>query len=138
MGERHVIAGAPRGEPLPAGDVGIRVRIPLSGTPSPHWAELFTSALTQGLIRHPGASRVRLKRVVQGGELVLEGVQDANAGELGSALRAAVGSANARSDRPAAKAGPCNVDQEEADRIAAALDLHDDREAPELGAGRDR
>ena len=126
MAEQHVIAGPARGEPLPAGSVGVRIRIPLSGTPSSHWSELFEAALAMRLLRHPGTSRLRLDRAVQGGELVLEGVEDASA-DLGAAVREAVDAANAgmrRSERPPP---PGNVAHAEADRIAAALGLEDAR-----------
>jgi hypothetical protein len=132
MAERHVIAGPPRGEPLPAGHVGARVRVPLSGTPSSAWAEAFTAALSTRLTGHRGVSHLRLAHAVQGGELVLEGVQLADASHLGSAVRAAIGAANAGRER--AERGPeaDNMEQEEADRIAAALDLTDDRDVIEL------
>ncbi len=134
MSERHVIAGPPRGEPLPAGRVGIRARVPLSGTPSSAWSELFTASLTTRLVGHRGASHLQLAHVVQGGELVLEGVRDADASQLGSAIRAAIGTANAGLKRAERRGRPCNVDQAEADRIAGLLDLADDREAVELDA----
>ena len=127
MAEQHVIAGPARGEPLPAGSVGVRIRIPLSGTPSSHWSELFEAALAMRLLRHPGTSRLRLDRAVQGGELVLEGVEDAEAPMLGPVLREAVEATNravARCERPEPRR---NMDQERADHIAAKLHLTDER-----------
>jgi len=132
MAERHVIAGPARGEPLAAGRVGIRARVPLSGTPSSAWSEVFTAALATRLMGHRGASHLQLAHAVQGGELVLEGIRDADASQLGSAVRAAVGAANAGVERAERRGRPCNVEQAEADRIAALLELADDREATQL------
>ena len=44
--EQHAIVGPARGEPRAAGAVGARIRVPLSGTPSPRWAEALRSHLT--------------------------------------------------------------------------------------------
>jgi hypothetical protein len=85
-------------------------------------------------VGHPGVSRLQLAHAVHDGELVLEGVEDADASHLGSAVRAAVGAANAGMKRAERPARPCNVDQSEADRIAAALGLADDRDATPLEA----
>lgn len=132
MAERHVIAGPARGEPLPAGRVGVRARVPLSGTPSSAWANAFTAALTTRLTGHRGVSHMRLAHVVHGGELVLEGLEAEDATYIGSAVRAAVGAANAGRERAEGPPAELNTDQEEADRIAAALGLGDDREATAL------
>ena len=45
MSETHQIAGAPRGEPLAAGRVGARVRVPLTGAPSPRWSRALCGHL---------------------------------------------------------------------------------------------
>ena len=39
MSEHHEIIGQARGEPRAAGCVGVRVRVRLSGCPSPRWSQ---------------------------------------------------------------------------------------------------
>lgn len=122
MGEEHHIAGVARGEPLRFGQVGIRVRLPLSGTPSPQWSAVFGANLATRLAGRHAVGHMRLGRVVQGGDIVLEGVEPDTAGCLGDALRGAIGAAN-RAGARREKAPPFrrNLDQAEADRIAQTL-----------------
>jgi len=127
VAEQHLIAGAARGEPLPAGRSGVRIRVPLSGTPSSRWSELFEGALAMRLLRQPGTSRLRLNRAVQGGELVLEEIDETSAERLGTAIREAVAAANEGMRRAERPPSPSNMAQPEADRIAAALGLEDAR-----------
>jgi hypothetical protein len=127
MEERHCIAGAARGEPLPEGRVGARVRVPLSGTPSPDWSRLMTAHLTASLVSHGPVGHLCLGQAVQGAEIVLEGVEDAEAARLGQALREAVDAANRAIDRLERPPARGNMDQRHADRVAAALGLADER-----------
>jgi hypothetical protein len=124
MGEIHNIAGPPRAEPLGSGRVGARVRIPLTGTPSPHWSRIVTARLSAALTGHPAVGHLAITDIVQGAELVLEGVEAAEAGRLGPAISQALAAAN-REVRPGDSAVPtANMSQEEADEIAHRIELH--------------
>lgn len=95
MSEDHHIVGEPRGEPLPAGRVGIRVLVPLSGSPSRRWSRDLSARLTTELTgRHPAIGHLRLNDVVHGDHIVLEGVEDRDTGQLADALRRAVEATN--------------------------------------------
>jgi hypothetical protein len=127
MGERHHIVAAARGEPLAEGRVGARVRVPLSGMPSPDWSRLMTAHLTASLVNHGPVGHLSVSEAVQGAEIVLEGVEDAEAPRLGAALREAVDAANQATERRACPPGRCNMSQGHADRVAASLGLGDER-----------
>lgn len=94
MAEQHRITGEARGEPLPAGRVGVRVRIPLSGCPSARWSRALSARLSNELVGHAAVGHLRLNDVVQGDELVLEGVEEREATGLAQALRRAVDATN--------------------------------------------
>src|SRR5215213_7076244 len=94
MGETYQLIGAVRGEPLAAGRVGARLRVPLTGTPGPHWSRAFSSYLAQDLTGHCAVGHLHLNDVVQGSELVLEGVEPGEAPALGECLERAVDAAN--------------------------------------------
>lgn len=118
MGEVHHIAGPPHAEPLPAGRVGARVRIPLTGTPSPRWSRIVTARLSGALLGHPAIGHLAMANLVQGSDLVLEGVEEDEAERLGDAITDALNAANrdvqpGRSDQPA-----WNMTQDQADGIA--------------------
>jgi hypothetical protein len=127
MEERHHIAGPASGEPLPEGRVGARVRIPLSGTPSPEWSRVMTAHLTASLVNHGPVGHLCVSEAVQGAEIVLEGVEDAEAARLGQALREAVDAANSATDRREPPPARANMDQGRADRVAADLGLGNER-----------
>ena len=123
MAEHHEIAGRPRGEPLPEGRTGARVVVPLSGTPSPRWSRALAAQLTRRLIGRSAGRGLEVGGLVQGSNVVLEGVRDeADARQLGSALRDSVQAVNQAADRTERPLPPANMAQEQADRIAAALD----------------
>ncbi len=128
MSEQHHITAPARGEPLTEGRVGARVRVPLSGAPSAAWAKLMTGHLTASLVGHGPVGHLQCGGSVRGAEIVLEGVEDAEAERLGDALREAVDAANRAIERLAPPAKPRNMDQARADRVAAGLGL------PEQGA----
>jgi hypothetical protein len=95
MSEQHRIVGAPHGEPLPEGRVGVRVRLPLSGCPSSRWSHDLRARLTNELVGHPAVGHLHLNDLVQGDELVLEGVEEREAPLLWEALRRALDATNA-------------------------------------------
>ena len=117
MFEQHHVAGVPRGEPLSADSVGIRIRVPLSGTPSARWSRVVSAHLVTELAGHPAVGHLRVDRVVQGAELVLEGVEASEADCLGAVLGRAIAAANRAVERPDVPAVG-NVSREEAERIA--------------------
>lgn len=125
MAETYNIAGPPHGEPLAAGHVGARVRIPLSGTPSPRWSRVLSARLATALVGHPAIGHLRLSSLVQGADIVLEGVEPAEAGQLGPALLSAIGAANSdgQSSQQAAETAARNMSQDEADDIAGLIHL---------------
>ena len=123
MSEHHHITAPARGEPLTKGRVGARVRVPLSGAPSAAWAQLMTGHLTASLVGHGPVGHLQCGGSVQGTEIVLEGVEDAEAERLGEALREAVDAANRAATRLEPPAKPRNMDQARADRVAADLGL---------------
>jgi hypothetical protein len=116
MSEHHRIVGAPHGEPLPKGRVGVRVCVPLSGCPSSRWSLDLRARLTNELVGHPAVGHLRLNDLVQGDQIVLEGVEEREAPLLSQALRRAIDATNA-----ACAVGPKpsgNVPTPEADAIA--------------------
>jgi hypothetical protein len=127
MSERHHIAAPARGEPLPHGRVGARVRVPLSGTPTPAWSRLMCGHLAATLVGHGPVGHLHVDEIVQGAEIVLEGVEDEEAARLGDALREAVDAANRASERLERPVVRFNMDQEHADRVAAEMGLRDER-----------
>jgi hypothetical protein len=115
--ESHHMTGGACGEPLAPGQVGARVRVPLTGTPSAEWSRAFTAHLTQHLTGHHHVGHLHLDHVVQGSDLVLDGVEDPEAGALGTCLHRAVEAANGacHDDRPSE---PGNMSRQQADAIA--------------------
>jgi hypothetical protein len=95
MTERHSIAGPARGEPLPAGRVGVRLRIPLSGSPSPRWSRDLSARLTVEVTGHAAVGHLRVNNIVQGQEIVLEGVESAEAASIAGAVERSVDATNA-------------------------------------------
>jgi hypothetical protein len=116
MSETHQIAGTPRGEPLAAGRVGARVRVPLTGAPSPRWSRALGAQLANQLSGHTAVGHLRLGELVQGSDLVLEGVEEGEAPALGECLERAVAATNAcaAADPPPS----ANMPQAAADAIA--------------------
>ena len=115
MSEIHRIV-AVRGEPLSAGRVGVRVRVRLSGCPSVRWSHALRARLAGELVGQRAVGYLKLNELVQGDELVLEGVEPSAVQALASTLRLAVDATNrTHTEEPA---GPTNVAQEEADAIA--------------------
>jgi hypothetical protein len=119
MTERHQIVGSASGEPLPDGRVGVRVRIPLSGCPSPRWSRDLSARLANELLGHAAVGYLRLNHIVHGDEIVLEGVEEREAPLLSDALARAVTSTNAACPTEPERAG--NVPQPRADAIASEI-----------------
>ena len=107
------------GEPLPAGSVGVRVRVRLSGCPSRRWSRDVSARLANELVGHAAVGHLRLDELVQGDQIVLEGVEESEAPALAAALERVVDATN---QAPAAEqsAAP-NVAQEQADAIAEQI-----------------
>ena len=66
-----------RGEPLAADRVGVRVRVQLSGCPSGRWSRDVSARLAGELVCHAAVGHLRLNEIVQGDQIVLEGVRRA-------------------------------------------------------------
>ena len=120
MSEDHQIVGESRGEPLPAGRVGVRVRLKLSGCPSPRWSSALGANLYKELVGDTAVGHLRLDEIVQGDEIVLDGVEESEAPTLATTLRRAVDATN---EMVASKVdSTANVAQERADGIARQVD----------------
>jgi hypothetical protein len=119
MPEDHQIVGESHAEALPVGRVGVRVRLQLSGSPSGRWSSALSANLYREFIGHAAVGHLRLDQIVQGDEIVLDGVEESEAPTLAGTLRRAVDATNktlVRDIEPAA-----NVAQEEADAIARQI-----------------
>ena len=122
MGETHQMIGEVHGEPLAAGQVGARVRVPLTGTPGPHWSRAFTAYLMQDLAGHGHIGHLHLNHVVQGRDLVLDGVEESEAEALGACLHRAVDAANGACANDGAP-DPPNMSPREAAAIAERVKI---------------
>jgi hypothetical protein len=128
MSEDHRIISPPRGEPRSPGDVGVRVRVQLSGRPSRRWSRHLAAQLTLELAGNPSTSRLRVNvtDLVQGDDdIVLDGVEDRDTTTLAAALRHAVDAANRTQGDNADQ--PTNVTQRDADRVASHIPLSEAR-----------
>jgi hypothetical protein len=107
------------GEPLPAGSVGVRVRVRLSGCPSRRWSRNVSARLANELVGHAAVGHLRLNELVQGDQIVLEGVEESEAPALAVALERVVDATN---QAPAAEqSAAANAAQEQADAIAEQI-----------------
>jgi hypothetical protein len=137
MSENYRIISSPRGEPRAVGDTGVCVRVQVSGYPSRRWSRDLGARLTTELAGHPSAAhlRVNVDDLVQGNEIVLDGVEDYDAAGLADALRRAVDGANhACAEEP--DRAP-NVTQGEADAVASHMPLGESRQPAITDAGHD-
>src|SRR3954452_20355254 len=101
MAEQQSIVGPARGEPLPVGRVGVRLRIPLSGAPSGRWSRDLSARLTAEFTGHRNVGHLVLNDAVQGHEIVLDGVEAGEAEALADVVERAVEATNrACSDAP--------------------------------------
>jgi hypothetical protein len=123
MAERHTVVGPARGEPLPVGQVGVSLRMPLSGAPSRRWSRDLSARLTAEFTGHPNVGHLVLNDVVRGHEIVLDGVEAGEADALANAVERAVEATN----RACADAPDDSVPmkpREEADAIARTVAEH--------------
>jgi hypothetical protein len=120
MPERHSIAGPASGAPLATGQVGARVRVPLDSPPSPRWSRSLAAHLAADLTGHPAVGHLRLDAVVQGADVVLEGVEPAEAELLGPVLRGAIEAANASCAEDEAGPAP-NMARGQAEDVARTV-----------------
>lgn len=116
MPEDHQIVGESHGEPLPTGRVGVRVRLQLSGCPSGRWSSALSANLYREFVGHAAVGHLRLDGIVQGDEIVLDGVEESEAPTLAGTIQRAVDATNKALTREAAPTA--NVAQEDADAIA--------------------
>jgi hypothetical protein len=130
MSEDYRIISRPRGEPRLLGDAGVRIRVQLSGRPSRRWSHDLCARLAIELVRHPAATHLRMKvdELVQGDEIVLEGVEDRDTATLAVAVQRAVDAAN-RACAVEVDRAP-NVSQSEADAVAGHIPLNESGQAP--------
>ena len=123
MSEDYLIVSRARGEPLPEGCTGVRVRVQLSGCPSQRWSRDLAAQLSRELVGHAAVGHLRLdvNDIVQADQIVLEGVEQREAPALGDALERAVDAANRAST--AVPNPPPNMAQKEADDIARTIEI---------------
>ncbi len=135
--EDYRIISSARGEPRALGDVGVCVRVKLSGCPSRRWSRDMGARLTGELLGHPSAAhlRVNVDELVHGDEIVLDGVEDRDTAGLAGALQRAVDGAN-RADIPEAVRVP-NVTQREANAVASHMLVEEPRPAVITDASND-
>ena len=125
MSEHYEIIDQARGEPRAAGCVGVLVRVQLSGRPSRRWSQVLGGRLPTALAGHAavGHLRININEIVQGDQIVLEGVESSEAPALGQQLQRAVDCANeAATGEPNRER---NVAQREADTIAGQISVHE-------------
>ena len=99
MTEDHQIVGESHGEPLPAGRVGVRVQLQLSGCPSGRWSNTLSANLYTEFLGHPAVGHLRLDEIVQGDQIVLDGVEASEAPTLAGTLRRAVDATTRRAHK---------------------------------------
>lgn len=116
MTEDHQIVGESHGEPLPVGRVGVRVRLQLSGCPSGRWSNALGANLYTEFLGHSAVGHLRLDEIVQGDQIVLDGVEASEAPTLAGTLRRAVDATNKACTQDVAP--NANVAQGDADAIA--------------------
>lgn len=121
MSEHYEIISPARGEPRPDGCVGVRIRVQLSGFPSRRWSYVLAGRLVRELTGHAavGHLRINVDDIVQGDEVVLDGVEPSEAPALGTPLLRAVDAANRAATEQ--RDPPRNVAQPVADAIAGQL-----------------
>ena len=131
MSEEHQIVGSARGEPLPAGRVGVCVRFPLSGSPSSRWSRDLAARLAMELTGRAAVGHLRLNEIVQGHEIVLEGVESDEASHITAAVERAVDAANHDCADGKGVAPSRNVPQTEADAVARDVRASQRRRDPD-------
>lgn len=120
MSEHYQIIGQAHGEPRPVGRVGVRVHLRLSGCPGRRWSHTLGAHLATELSGHAavGHLRININEIVQGDEIVLEGVEASEVPALAEPLGRAVDAANKAATPEPTRARTRNVTQRDADAIA--------------------
>ena len=106
-------------ESLPTGGVGVRVRVRLSGRPSRRWSRGVIALLASELVGHASVRHLRLNEIVQGDQIVLEGVEEWEAPSLAAALERAIDATNQALAAEQSATG--TVAQEQAGAIAEQI-----------------
>jgi len=124
MSEDYQIVSRARGEPLPEGCTGVRVRVRLSGCPSRRWSRDLAARLSRELVGRPAVGHLRLNvnDIVQADQIVLDGVEQRDAPALGDALQRAIDAANRAST--SVPSPPPNMARKTADGIARTIAVH--------------
>jgi hypothetical protein len=76
----------------------------------------------RGLAGHPAVGHLHLDNVVQGAEIVLDGVEPREAELLGPVLLEAIETANSVCPDATEQAGPQNMDRAEAEEVARVVE----------------
>jgi hypothetical protein len=121
MGETHNIVGPAQGTPQSAGQTGACIRLPLDAAPSPRWSKAFAAHLATDLVGHASVGHLRLDTVVQGAEIVLEGVEPAEAEALGRVVRTAIDETNQAAPDDDGPKPPFSMPPAEAEGVARAV-----------------
>lgn len=127
MPEYYEIISHARGEPRPAGCVGVRVYVRLSGYPSRGWSQALGARLATELTGHAavGHLRINVNEIVQGDQIVLDGVEPNEAPALAETLQRAIDGANQAATTGSHQAA--NATQQEAEAIAGQIDANEPR-----------
>jgi hypothetical protein len=135
MSEYYEIISHARGEPRPAGCVGVRVYVRLSGSPSRGWSQALGARLATELTGHAavGHLRININEIVQGDQIVLDGVESIEASSLAQPLQRAIDGANEASTTHPHEAP--NATQKEAEAIAGKMDANEPRTRSVLSTG---
>jgi hypothetical protein len=135
MSEYYEIISHARGEPRPAGCVGVRVYVQLSGSPSREWTQALGARLATELTGHAavGHLRININDIVQGDQIVLDGVESREAQALTQPLQRAIDGANDASTTQPRQAP--NATQQEAEAIAGKIDANEPRTRSAVSAG---
>ena len=130
MSEHYEIFGQAHGEPRPVGCVGARVRVRLSGCPSRRWTHVLGAHLATALSGHAavGHLQINIDKIVQGDEIVLEGVEASEAPALPEPLGRAVDAANKATTAEPTRARTGHVTQRDADAIAGKVSIGESEE----------
>lgn len=120
MSEHHEIISHARGEPRPAGCVGVRIYVRLSGCPSRSWSQALGARLATELTGHAavGHLRINVNEIVQGDQIVLDGVESSEAPALAQTLQRAIDGTNQAATAPHQAA---NATPREAEAIAGQI-----------------
>ncbi len=124
ISEDYQIVSRARGEPLPEGCTGVRVRLQLSGYPSPRWSRDLAARLSRELVGHVAVGHLRLNvNDIVHGTRSSSKASSSEAPALGDALEKAIDAAN-RASTGAPKPPP-NMTRKDADGIARTIDVHE-------------